>query len=516
MAIKPDKTGWNPDPGDIQEPSGSKKSTGFLSDERPPYQFFNWFWDAKRRWENWLAPAVRHNIIISDNTDERDYATLAAYIADAPAVGDRVLITNNQVIIAQIIVPSDITLCIQDGIKFTSAIDLANSLIEFGDNVITEGVLVLELSHAGVVNSGIELNGDGNYLDVVIDNTSTGTLAIGALVNVAKTTNLLKGEVKNTGAGAVTTVLSDLSLDESNIIEIRDSINNIVDRSLGGLSFLTGITWDLGSDADGDIYYRDSGILKRLPKGGDGQVLQLDTGIPSWQTFQTTTSLRDSARNLLVVKSSVSEVDVTADEVFLQNSIGLSLHIADLDLTGADSIDITVAGAGGLDTGSEASSTWYYIWAINNGSTTKGLLSLSGTAPTLPGGYTFKALVGRVFNDSGSNFDHIVEADVFKSSEQTITANTAVTVPHGLGGVPAEVVTRLICKTAELGYSIGDIIYHPVARAVPENTIDSTFADGTSVGFIVDDSVFIRHKTNFGANSITLANWKFEFYAWRK
>lgn len=283
MATKPDKTNWKPDAGDIIEPTGSKKLTGFLADERPPYQFFNWFWNAKRLWENWLAPAVRHNVIISDNADEQDYASLAAYIAAGATAGDRVLITNNQVIAVQIVVPSNITLCIQDGVKFTSAIDLANSLLEFGSNVITEGVLVLELSHTGVVNSGIELNGDGNNLDIVINNTSTGTLAVGVLVNVAKIANLLGGEVKNTGAGAVTTVLNDLSLDESNIVVIRDSINNIIERSLGAISFLRGFTMDLGSDADGDIYYRDSGILKRLAKGTNGQQLVLASGIPAWE-----------------------------------------------------------------------------------------------------------------------------------------------------------------------------------------------------------------------------------------
>lgn len=282
MATKPEKTEWTPGAGDRETPSGAKKNTGWLADERPPYQFFNWFWYVLSLWQNWLAPAVRHNVIISDNADERDFATLASYIAGAPAAGDRVLITNNQVIAAQLIIPNNITLCIQDGVKFTSAIDLSDSLLEFGSNVVIEGVLVLELSHAGTTDAGIELNGDGNNLDIVIDNTSTGTLAIGVLVNVATISNLLKGEVKNTGAGAITTVLNDLSLDESNIVEIRDSINNIVERSLGALSFLTGFTMDLGSDADGDVYYRDAGILKRLAKGADGQLLELASGIPSW------------------------------------------------------------------------------------------------------------------------------------------------------------------------------------------------------------------------------------------
>jgi GDSL-like lipase/acylhydrolase family protein len=42
---------------------------------------------------------------------------------------------------------------------------------------------------------------------------------------------------------------------------------------------------DLGSDATGDIYYRNSsGLSTRLGIGSDGQFLQLTSGLPSWQS----------------------------------------------------------------------------------------------------------------------------------------------------------------------------------------------------------------------------------------
>lgn len=68
-------------------------------------------------------------------------------------------------------------------------------------------------------------------------------------------------------------------------------------------------------------------------------------------------------------------------------------------------VDITVAGANGLDTGSEAASTWYYIWVIGKtDGTVAGLLSISSTAPTMPSGYTLKRLIGAIRNDGSSNF----------------------------------------------------------------------------------------------------------------
>jgi hypothetical protein len=69
-------------------------------------------------------------------------------------------------------------------------------------------------------------------------------------------------------------------------------------------------------------------------------------------------------------------------------------------------VDITVSGANGLDTGSEAVSTWYYVWAICNPTTgvVAGLLSVSSTSPTMPSGYTKKRLIGAVRNKSDGNF----------------------------------------------------------------------------------------------------------------
>jgi len=94
------------------------------------------------------------------------------------------------------------------------------------------------------------------------------------------------------------------------------------------------------------------------------------------------------------------QADITADDVVLKNASDLSYLASSVSLT----VAISSSGANGLDTGAEASPTWYYLWVIYNGSTVAGLISASSTAPTLPSGYTYKALVGAVFNNSGSDF----------------------------------------------------------------------------------------------------------------
>jgi hypothetical protein len=70
-------------------------------------------------------------------------------------------------------------------------------------------------------------------------------------------------------------------------------------------------------------------------------------------------------------------------------------------------IDITVSGAGGLDTGVEAVSTLYdvYMIAYPDGGMVNGMLVVSGTAPTVPTGYSSDVLywVGSVYNDSAGD-----------------------------------------------------------------------------------------------------------------
>jgi hypothetical protein len=112
-------------------------------------------------------------------------------------------------------------------------------------------------------------------------------------------------------------------------------------------------------------------------------------------------------KNLVCKYVTASTVDIDADAVLLESG-ELVYKASSVNLT----VDITASGANGLDTGSEASSTWYYLWVIYNGSTVASLLSTSSTAPTMPSGYTngYKGLVGSVYNDSGSDFDNFYQS----------------------------------------------------------------------------------------------------------
>lgn len=104
----------------------------------------------------------------------------------------------------------------------------------------------------------------------------------------------------------------------------------------------------------------------------------------------------------LIVKSNAddnnNDIDIDADSLALQDSAtgAWDTVLSDVDVT----VAIDASGANGLDAGSASADNWYAIWCIYNGSTTAGLLSLSGTAPTLPGGYTKQRRVGWAYYSS--------------------------------------------------------------------------------------------------------------------
>jgi hypothetical protein len=93
-------------------------------------------------------------------------------------------------------------------------------------------------------------------------------------------------------------------------------------------------------------------------------------------------------------------VAISADELVLESAANAFQTLRNINLT---TLSTAAAGANGLDTGAIAANTWYSVWVIWNGTTTAALLSLSDTAPTMPGGYTHRARVGWIRTDGTAN-----------------------------------------------------------------------------------------------------------------
>ena len=158
------------------------------------------------------------------------------------------------------------------------------------------------------------------------------------------------------------------------------------------------------------------------------------------------------SRGLKVVRTNVTTVTVTADELVLQDTNGYSYRIQ----TVSEAIAITTAGASGLDAGAEAANTIYYIWIMRKSSdgTVNGLLSVeySAASVTFPAGYDQWAIVSCVGNNNTSDFiDFTQEGNRYDfitsgamASGSTVSATTSIDLtPDDMSTNPAFVPSAL-------------------------------------------------------------------------
>lgn len=123
--------------------------------------------------------------------------------------------------------------------------------------------------------------------------------------------------------------------------------------------------------------------------------------IPSANLPAATGGTLGSFKNLAGVWASNSTVTYTATVIVLEDSSNNARIVRSLNCTISSGSNGAVNT---LDAGTVAANTIYYVWAISNGSIDGGLLSTSGTAPTLPSGYTYKVLMGVAGTNNSSNF----------------------------------------------------------------------------------------------------------------
>lgn len=95
--------------------------------------------------------------------------------------------------------------------------------------------------------------------------------------------------------------------------------------------------------------------------------------------------------SVTITAGSVAVIHATSGMTRLARTISQTLNTASV-------------GAGGLDTGALAASTWYAVFLIvKDDGTQSTLCSLSATAPTLPSGYTYFVRVGWIRTDGTAN-----------------------------------------------------------------------------------------------------------------
>lgn len=169
------------------------------------------------------------------------------------------------------------------------------------------------------------------------------------------------------------------------------------------------ITITDGTDTTKKVAFEVSGITTATTRTVTWPDKAGTVAMTSDITTGTKQSVQAATRNLLIKNNATNpnyQLDITADQIIVEDTSGNQLRLDSFSKT----LDITASGANGLDTGAEASDTWYHIWAIaKSDGTQASLLSTSATTPTMPSGYTYKGYLGAERNNGSSNFWKIAQ-----------------------------------------------------------------------------------------------------------
>lgn len=343
---------------------------------------------------------------------------------------------------------------------------------------------------------------------------------------------LIKSTIKNTFPGLVGAFARVQTKSTGYTVVVND--NTTLIRCSATLTLSLAAAASLGNKfwfavlADGVVAVTIDPNASELINGATTLVIPKDhfalvwcdgTGFYAWVSHRNLGLTNNQAVDELVIKtdaaSPLSKVIVTAAYISIDGVVVENFN---------KTADITVSGAGGLDTGAEAASTWYYIHAIaKDDGTEHVLLSLSPTAPTLPSGYTRFRAVGLVRNNASSNFlrffqkgkkVHYLE-DTQVSPLRILTAGQATTFTN----VDASAVIPLSAVRAELHVAVS--ISHSVVGAafwavIGDNQHDTTVKNVavatvqvsgvTTGGDVVMDTPYtatgVRYKINAVPNVV--------------
>lgn len=103
-------------------------------------------------------------------------------------------------------------------------------------------------------------------------------------------------------------------------------------------------------------------------------------------------------RGMRITYASASSLSVAAGEITLSNSAGTTRLMQ-------QNTSATTVTFSNIDTGSEAASTTYYLYAYQNTTSTSTVSFIVSASATSPTGATYFARLGSFYNDSSSDID---------------------------------------------------------------------------------------------------------------
>jgi hypothetical protein len=359
--------------------------------------------------------------------------------------GDSVLNTSPTFVTSVI---GSVTMAVFDTLSTTvNAFNAARTLTIGSANVGTNGAQSIEIGHSTVgsgIGSSQTISLGGNTSGLNIQN-----------INIGSANNAFTGTIINIGRSITSTVNINAVDGGTTRIGLNSSISSVIE-----LYAKAGLTINVGSDATGDIYYRNSsGLFTRLAIGSANQVLTVTGGLPVWATpaggggSGTVTSVSIVTANgfagTVATNTTTPAITLTTTitGILKGNGTSVSAAVAGTDFQGVSTnltslaglsyastsfVKMTAAGTFALDTNT------YYLASNPNGYTTNvgtvtsvAALSLgtSGTdvSSTVANGTTVPVITLNLPTASAINRGALSSSDwtTFNNKQKVITSGTA-------------------------------------------------------------------------------------------
>jgi len=255
----------------------------------------------------------------------------------------------------------------------------------------------------GAWSRAVDFDGVRDVVEGTIVSVNSGTLYADTIWRV-DTSSPSPGSAMDFSTSNMDTLRRDLSNIISNSITPamiqQVATQRVYARNTAGTGNLEAVTgtqvMDWMGSTRGMINVRGASTWAGLAIGAKGKVLTSDGTDLSYANPPLGAR---AFSNLVITVTSTTALSLTASWLVVENAAGTAAVITSVSKTLATG----TSGAGGLDTGAIANSTWYAVWVImKDDGTTNIMLSTSGTSPTMPTGYTFKARMGWVITNTSA------------------------------------------------------------------------------------------------------------------
>jgi len=242
---------------------------------------------------------------------------------------------------------------------------------------------------------------------------------------------------------AVVALETKVGVDSSAVTSSHDyKLSEVTDKAVGKTATqtltnktLTSPVVNVGSDATGDMYYRNAGVLTRIPVGTDNQIMKLNGATPNWEAETVVVAATESVEGISrlataaqITAGTASEsgypLVVTPDQLASSTPVFNGSGLTNIHKASNGTLTISATGTTTITTNFRPKEISVYAVIANGASATVAAHSQGGygvTSNTNACVYTQVELSGTSLGDQTTGIDSSNCLHIYSASSGTVT-----------------------------------------------------------------------------------------------